>query len=106
MKCKKCNSENIIIKQANTMTGAYCSDCGAWIKWLKGNELNEFYKNELSKPENREKVSRNFFKQKGMTIIKCGNCKCQLFHSNAPEPIGQFNLINANFCPQCGAELI
>lgn len=106
MKCKKCDSKNIVIRQANTMTGAYCNECGAWIKWMKGNELNEFYKEKLSETQNRNKVSRIFFKQKGMTIIKCGECKTQLFHSNAPEPIGQFNLINAKYCPQCGVELI
>jgi uncharacterized Zn finger protein len=37
--CKKCGSTDIFIKQNNTQIGLYCSDCGAWIKWLGKEEL-------------------------------------------------------------------
>lgn len=106
MQCKKCGCKEIVVKQANTQTGAYCAKCGAWIKWLRGSEINETYKTCFENPENRQKVSRVFIKKKGVTTIKCSSCRCQLYNSNAPEPIGQFNLLLAKFCPQCGAELI
>lgn len=106
MVCKKCKSSNYEIRQAKTKTGAYCKDCGAWIKWVKNEERNSYYKEELSKPGNENKVARSYFKKGGITRIKCGRCKCQLYNSNAPEPIGQFNLVDAKFCPQCGAELL
>lgn len=104
--CKKCESNNYEIKQSKTKTGAFCKDCGAWIKWVKSEEINNYYKTELSKPENKDKVKRSILNRNGITRILCDRCKCQLYNSNAPEPIGQFNLLNAKFCPQCGAELL
>lgn len=106
MECKKCQSDKVIIKQAGKMTGAYCQDCGAWIKWLNDKELKQFYKKLREETNSNGKAFRAFTKIRGMTIIKCSNCKCQLFHSDAPEPVGQFNLLNAKYCPKCGAELI
>jgi predicted metalloprotease len=32
--CKRCGSSNIHIQENGTQIGLYCSDCGAWIKWL------------------------------------------------------------------------
>ena len=106
MICKKCKSDKYEIRQVNSRSGIYCKDCGAWIKWATNEERNNYYKEELKKPENRDKVLRTYFKNNGIVRIKCGKCKCQLFNSNAPEPIGQFNLLKAKFCPQCGVELL
>jgi len=36
--CKKCGSLDVFIKPNGTQTGAYCSDCGAWIKWVGKDE--------------------------------------------------------------------
>jgi uncharacterized Zn finger protein (UPF0148 family) len=32
--CKKCGSINLFTNENGTQVGLYCSDCGAWIKWL------------------------------------------------------------------------
>lgn len=32
--CKKCNSEDVYIKESGTQKGLYCGDCGKWIQWL------------------------------------------------------------------------
>jgi DNA-directed RNA polymerase subunit RPC12/RpoP len=104
--CRKCGSENVEIKQAGKQTGAYCKDCKAWIKWLNNKEIKEIYAHIKELTGGNGKAFRTFIKRKGgITIIKCSNCNCQLFNSDAPEPVGQFNLLNASYCPKCGAEL-
>lgn len=105
--CKKCNSENVEIKQAGKLTGAYCKDCKAWIKWLDSKEIKAIYQQIRELTGTNGKAFRTFIKRKGnITIIKCSNCGCQLYNSNAPEPVGQFNLVNAIYCPKCGTELV
>lgn len=34
MKCKNCGSEEYYIKRVGPHTGAYCSECDKWIKWI------------------------------------------------------------------------
>ena len=46
--CKKCGSTSLYIKNNGNNVGLYCSDCGAWIKWLGKDELRAF---EHSKEE-------------------------------------------------------
>lgn len=106
MLCKKCGRNNFEVRQANSKTGLYCKDCGAWNKWLSNKERNEYYKEEMAKSMNRGKVARSFTKRGEISIIKCGSCGCQLYNSKAPNPIGQFNLLYAKFCPQCGIEFL
>lgn len=33
IECRKCGSVNIIFKDKGPHKGAYCGDCGSWIKW-------------------------------------------------------------------------
>ena len=40
--CKKCGSLDLHIEVKGSNTGLYCSDCGAWIKWLGKDELRAF----------------------------------------------------------------
>lgn len=103
--CKKCKSENIHVRQANKRTGMYCTDCGAWIQWLTYRETLRTYdhmeKKNLIPKDKAYKRSGRF---KASTIVKCSNCGCQLFHSDSPKPLGQFDLIDAKYCPLCGRE--
>lgn len=46
--CKKCGSTSLYTKNNGNNVGLYCSDCGAWIKWLGKDELRAF---EHSKEE-------------------------------------------------------
>lgn len=32
--CKKCGSTDLFTKPNGAQVGAYCSDCGAWLKWV------------------------------------------------------------------------
>lgn len=40
--CKKCGSIDLHTEVKGSNTGLYCSDCGAWIKWLGKDELRAF----------------------------------------------------------------
>ena len=105
-KCSKCECTEVHIRQAGKHTGLYCSKCNAWIKWLSKPEVKEAYE-YIKKSYDDKKVSfRTFHKRNGATVIRCSECGCQLYHSNMPKPQGQFDLIDAKFCPLCGLELI
>ena len=45
--CNKCGSKELYIKEKGNQTGLYCSDCGAWIKWLSKNEKRVFMNKEI-----------------------------------------------------------
>ena len=106
-KCRKCNSLNVCVKQSGKRVGLYCSDCGAWLEWLTYDGMQRAYKHLKDSGLLPEGVA---FKQIGRfhggTIVRCSECRCQLSHSQAPIPTGQFNLIDAKFCPQCGKEFV
>ena len=40
--CKKCGSVDLFTEVKGTNTGLYCSDCGAYQKWLSKDELRAF----------------------------------------------------------------
>lgn len=41
-KCRKCGSLELFTKKNASATGLYCSDCGAFQKWLGKDELQAF----------------------------------------------------------------
>lgn len=52
--CKKCASTDLYTDQNDNNTGLYCSDCGAWIKWLSKKELRAFGYSQ--KKENKDVI--------------------------------------------------
>lgn len=54
--CKKCGSLDLHTEVKGSNTGLYCSDCGAWIKWLGKDELRAF---ENAKIKENERVHAN-----------------------------------------------
>lgn len=105
-KCRKCNSTNVEVKIVGKRTGVYCLDCGAWIRWMSFKEMQKFYRVFKGTKESGNKAYKVSRKMGSQTIVKCSNCKTQLYHSGAEPPKGQFNLINAVYCPKCGMEFI
>lgn len=105
MKCK-CGCEELILKQTPTKVGRYCKECGGLVSWLNKKEKCEYFKNRSTKEENRGKAIKACFSRNGIITITCGVCGCQLFNSKAPEPIGQFNLLDSKYCPLCGVKFI
>lgn len=53
--CKKCGSTDLYTDQNGNNTGLYCSDCGAWIKWLSKKELRAFGYSQ--KKENKDVIA-------------------------------------------------
>ena len=49
--CKKCGSTSLYTEQKGNNIGLYCSDCGAWIKWLGKDKARAF--------EHSQKVAKN-----------------------------------------------
>ena len=47
--CKKCGSTDLYTDQKGNNTGLYCSDCGAWIKWLSKEELRDLVEKMINK---------------------------------------------------------
>ena len=57
--CKKCGSISLHTEVKGNHTGLYCDDCGAWIKWLRKDELRAFeYANESSENSKREGIAK------------------------------------------------
>jgi endogenous inhibitor of DNA gyrase (YacG/DUF329 family) len=54
--CKKCGSLDLHTEVHGSNTGLYCSDCGAWIKWLGKDELRAF---ENAKIKEGERIHAN-----------------------------------------------
>ena len=40
MECRKCNSKNLFLKEKGSQTGLYCSECGAWQKWVPKKDID------------------------------------------------------------------
>jgi hypothetical protein len=65
--CKKCGSLDLHIETKGSNVGLYCSDCGAWIKWLGKDELRAF---ENSQKEVHQKVVDASVNEVGVNLIK------------------------------------
>lgn len=104
--CKKCGCTKVFAKPAGRSMGVYCQDCGAWIANITYTKMKDLY-NKISKEDLGENAAlRNIKKRNSVITMKCTNCGCLLFNSLFPHPQGQFNLLNAGFCPSCGKRLI
>ena len=51
--CKKCGSVSLYTEEKGNNVGLYCSDCGAWIKWLGKDELRAFEHSQKTKIEEK-----------------------------------------------------
>ena len=49
--CKKCGSLELFTEEKGTNTGLYCSDCGAYQKWLNKDELRAFKYTETKRED-------------------------------------------------------
>ena len=63
--CRKCGSTSLYTENKGNNIGLYCSDCGAWIKWLGKDELRAFKHSQekqsdkkLNYSELREEIHR------------------------------------------------
>lgn len=56
--CKKCGSVDLHTEAKGNNTGLYCSDCGAWVKWISKDEFRAF-KHSRSVKETKYKMCPN-----------------------------------------------
>ena len=71
--CKKCGSLDLHTEVKGSNTGLYCSDCGAWVKWLGKDELRAFEnakKAEVVSPVADNETDVNFIKKELNDLIK------------------------------------
>ncbi len=58
--CTKCGSVDIFSKLSGSQFGVYCSDCGAWIKWINKDEQRvierQIEKNRMVPEEEEELI--------------------------------------------------
>lgn len=101
--CRKCGSDEIIIRQVGEKRGVYCKDCMAWIAWVDTADIRKL----RSKTERAEDEAARVFKKFENGIkMSCGNCKTLLYNSAKKRPEGQFDLLEAKYCPYCGKRLV
>lgn len=58
--CKKCGSLDLHTEIKGGNTGLYCSDCGAWIKWLGKDEIRAF---KYAKLEDKKSTNQDINKE-------------------------------------------
>lgn len=74
--CNKCGSIDLYIKEKGNQTGLYCSDCGAWAKWLSKDEKRVF---KYSKENKEDQLDYGELRKKIQKIL-CDflNYECSL----------------------------
>lgn len=106
--CKKCGCTKVYAKPSGRRMGVYCSDCNEWITWTTYSKMTEIYKQIEEDPSslNDSVAPRKIKKYGGTTKMFCSKCGCLLYNSDFPKVRGQFDLVNASYCPVCGRTLI
>ena len=86
--------------------GIYCAQCHEWIARTTYKNMLEHY-NRMEKEGVADTVAlRKIRKRSGTTTMRCGSCGCLLYSSLFPRVQGQFNLLHAEYCPECGKKLL
>lgn len=91
--CKKCGSLDLHTEVKGSNTGLYCSDCGAWIKWLGKDEIRAFEYAKLNKKEIVQKINDS---HKEIQCAACGHLSDgnKWFNSTVHNKL--------KICPVCG----
>ena len=104
--CPRCGSKEQTVKLTKKSIGIYCKNCGLRMASAsKQRELNQNNKVLVGEAGDRYATKR-IRKYGNNTIITCDICGCLLHSSKFPPPEGQFDLVDASFCPACGNEFL
>ena len=105
--CERCGSKALKVLHVNSRTGLYCMECKSLVRWLNSKiEVRDAYEQLIDKESIVGRAIKKIIKYGRTTTIRCEKCNCLLYSSNADPPAGQFDLIDASFCPNCGAEFV
>lgn len=105
--CPYCESDKLELRQNNRKTSLYCASCGRFIHYVTTSaELKRRYEAMELSGLSGHMGYKTFRRLRRNTLIHCSECDCLLFSSRDGNPPGQFNLLNASFCPKCGVEFV
>ena len=105
--CPKCGSTSFDLKQAGRYTEIVCRDCGTFIRYLRnGNDIKRAF--EMLRKEGRDMRAQKIIKKIGDVVtVRCDVCNTILYSSALPPvPRGQYDVLKANYCPNCGKEFV
>ena len=102
----KCGCNDTYVQPKGRRFGVYCSKCDSWIEWITYSKANELFKKNDTSFLDDTVATRKIFKKSGITTMRCSKCDCLLYNSCKSKIEGQFDLVNAKFCPKCGREFI
>lgn len=80
--CKKCNEREIFLKHRGMQVGAYCSNCGAWLKWVGKKELPYYTSRGLKILSENCQVTIKRDAPMGVIIEDTNNVKPTTFQKN------------------------
>ena len=104
--CPNCGQTRVYVKPSGRRMSVHCADCNTWITWTTYRNAVKIYDNLQEENLNDAVSVRKILKRKSNTKMTCSKCGCLLYNSDFPKVLGQYNLVNAKFCPECGRELI
>lgn len=104
-RCPKCGGDRVYAKPSSRRIGLYCAKCQSWICWVTYSKMCDIYKRGDESHDDRVS-KKKILKRSGITTMRCSKCDCLLYNSCKPKVQGQFDLVNAKFCPKCGRELL
>ena len=105
-KCPECGCERVYSIPKGLGHGVYCAECNTWICWTIYKKMKEIYKQIDNDSLNDDVSIRKTKTRNGITKMNCEKCGCLLYDSTSPKVEGQFDLVNAIYCPKCGRKLI
>lgn len=104
--CPRCNSRKIEYFLRGGHPAVRCYSC-------------HYFLGRLSKPDEASLLAdhmiddgavgtayRNIYTTDYGTMIRCSVCGCMLHESWHKSPKGQFDLIEAEYCPKCGSKFL
>lgn len=104
--CPKCGCTEQEIKLTKRSFGVYCKSCGYRIASVsKQRDFNKDNRKLVAEAGDRY-ATKKIRKIGDNTVITCDICGCLLHSSRLPPPEGQFDLLDAAFCPMCGNEFL
>ena len=102
--CPACGSQDTVVKMTDKVAGLYCSNCGKRIRTVTRQKMLNADNRRIVNKAGDSCATKRIRKYGMNTIVDCDICGCILHSSRFPRPEGQFDLINASYCPVCGNE--
>lgn len=104
--CDKCGCTIVIAKPSGPTISVYCSRCRHKIANTTYAGMLAIYEKLKGTPLGEEFALKSVKKNGKVVRMNCSKCGCLLHNSSMPRPRGQFDLVDADYCPKCGRELL